>query len=155
MRSWLGLVLMLMTGALFAAQPEPWLDREQKEQQSRYRACLLGKVQATPSAVAAGKLQWACQRRFNSGVVEEEQEFEECLLRYLPQVQNDASAQAMIRLCEEQFASRQAPSESNEGMKRVMRWLQGEKPPAEGGGHGHLDGDRFEPLQPWQGGQGR
>ncbi|MBF0097348.1 MAG: hypothetical protein HQM04_10110 [Magnetococcales bacterium] len=151
---WL-IMIGIMFGALSAAQAEPWLDREQQEQQSRYRACLLGKVQATPSAVAAGKLQWACQRRFQAGEVEEGREFEECLLRHLPQVQNDASAQAMIHMCEEQFAPRQPSSESTEGVKRVLRWLQGEKPPVEVNNGGHLDGNTFETLQPWQGGQGR
>ena len=155
MRS-VGILFVMMVGLFSVAQAaEPWLDREQKEQQEHYRTCLLSKVQATPSAVAAGKLQWACQRLYNSGGVEESQEYETCLLRYLPQVQNDASAQAMITLCEEQFAPRQSPTESSAGMKRIMRVLQGEKPAVEESHNGHLDGDRFEPLQPWQGGRGR
>ncbi|WP_130471561.1 hypothetical protein [Candidatus Magnetaquicoccus inordinatus] len=154
MRIGLGLLLIVLPGWLLAGQGTLWLEREQKEAEERYRECLLHRVQATPSALAAGKLQWACQRRYSLERQGEVMDLEDCLLRYLPQVQNDASAQAMITMCEEQFAPRQR-QEGHEGMNRLWRWLEGNRPPAAGQGDWRLDGERFEALQPWQGGQGR
>ncbi|MBF0184015.1 MAG: hypothetical protein HQM06_06470 [Magnetococcales bacterium] len=139
-----------------AGQESRWQESAEKAVQTRYRECLLQKVQPSPSALAAEKLHWACQRRYGSERVpgDEEMAYEECLLGYLPQVQNDASAQVMLRLCEEQFAPR-AKQEKQDGLGRAWRWLQGEKTAPGMSVPLTIDGDRFEPLQPWQGGQGR
>lgn len=172
---WFGVAVVGVPLCMAWAQPlaNP-LDSPKPDRQ--YHACLVRYVKPARSPLAAKHLSGACRKRyatterlpqtrpktgdapvydFMPDDMGDDWAYHTCLMRYLPSVTNDHSAAAMVQLCTDQHSPVTDATPSIQEKHRNILDFFGLNPPQKETPDLTIDGGRFIPLRPWQGGQRR